>query len=72
MYTKKRKTVCGIVSTKRKTLLLVFLENDRDDKLKASGVITFLQFKIWLIREIPPVFRQAGMRKQEQIDACSK
>ena len=65
MYTKKHKTARGVVSTKRKTLLLVFVENDRDDKLKASGVITLLQFKIWLICDIPTVFRQAGMRRQE-------
>ena len=44
----------------------------RDEKLKASVLIALLQFKIWLIREIPPLFREAGMRRQEKHDACSK
>ena len=52
-------------SEKHSSLLLVFVENDGDEKLKASGVITLLQFEIWLIREIPTVFRHAGMRRQE-------
>ena len=52
-------------SEKHSSLLLVFVEIDRDDKLNESGVITLLQLKIWLIRNIPTVFRQAGMRRQE-------
>ena len=67
MYTKNVKLFVGLFeqSEKHSSLLLVFVEIDRDDKLKASGVITLLQFEIWLIREIPTVFRHAGMRRQE-------
>ena len=67
MYTKKRKTVCGVVSSKRKTLLLLFVENDRDDKIKASGVITLLQFIIWLLNSNytrnPSAFPSSGNEK---------
>ena len=62
---KKRKTICGVVSTKRKTSLLVFVEHDRVNDLKANSVITLMQFKIWLIHEALPLFRQAGIRRHE-------
>ena len=48
---KKRETICEFVSTKRKTSLLVFVEHDRVNDLKANGFITLKQFKIWLRRE---------------------
>ena len=62
---KKRETICEFVSTKRKTSLFVFVEHDRGNDLKASGVITLMQFKIWLIRETPPLFRQAAIRRHK-------
>ena len=31
-YTKKRKTACGLVSTKRKSSFVAFVENDGDDE----------------------------------------
>ena len=43
---KKRKTICGVLSTKRKTSLLVFVEHDRGNDVKANGVISLVQFKI--------------------------
>ena len=64
---KKCKTVCGVVSSKRKTLLLLFVENDRDDKIKASGVITLLQFIIWVLNsnytQNPSAFPSSGNEK---------